>query len=399
MWKYQDLLNQNLQILILLALGAGAVILKLFSQKSTVITLNRLVFYVLLPSSVLLGLGIRSNLRDETLWRFVGAFLMLRAFCLLGSVAVFGIGPWRRGIGMVTMNWLVVSWISTVILGVPLLRAALGPQYASLGVVAGISSFIFQLPLMLILFEVHAGGSTKIADEESQGNQVSNTDSNNDDKVSNHDKAAATAAPPRLFLRKDQWRAIGLRLGKNPILWAIVIGIIFSVTTLGPKYLNPGNPPAAPNCSYEPGSGFIFLTLSTLAACTEPIALFATGAFLVHRNPLAIGVLRAAAYMIIKLILVPAIGVGCALAVGLEGAEGRAAVLIAALPISAAAFVLASQYGIGEDVAVSNLFFGNVLVLPTTLGWMAFMDAVDLFPVPSPVVPNVCATPPPAAAG
>ena len=43
-----------------------------------------------------------------------------------------------------------------MILGTPLLRALLGPQYASLGVVAGISSFLFQLPLMLVLFEVHA---------------------------------------------------------------------------------------------------------------------------------------------------------------------------------------------------------------------------------------------------
>ena len=41
-----------------------------------------------------------------------------------------------------------------VILGTPLLAALLGPQYANLGVVAGLSSFIFQLPLMLIMFEV-----------------------------------------------------------------------------------------------------------------------------------------------------------------------------------------------------------------------------------------------------
>lgn len=41
-----------------------------------------------------------------------------------------------------------------MILGVPLLQALLGPAYANLGVVAGVSSFIFQLPLMLILFEV-----------------------------------------------------------------------------------------------------------------------------------------------------------------------------------------------------------------------------------------------------
>jgi len=45
-----------------------------------------------------------------------------------------------------------------VILGTPLLKALLGPQYANLGVVAGISSFIFQLPLMLILFEVSEAG-------------------------------------------------------------------------------------------------------------------------------------------------------------------------------------------------------------------------------------------------
>ena len=44
--------------------------------------------------------------------------------------------------------------LSAVILGVPLLKALLGPKYSNLGVVAGISSFIFQLPLMLILFEV-----------------------------------------------------------------------------------------------------------------------------------------------------------------------------------------------------------------------------------------------------
>lgn len=114
---------------------------------------------------------------------------MMRAIMLLACVVVVG-GLQRGTLGDITANWLSTTWISTggcsscwfgapedaagtalawrscsthlpavpsppaVILGVPLLKALLGPQYSSLGVVAGISSFIFQLPLMLILFEV-----------------------------------------------------------------------------------------------------------------------------------------------------------------------------------------------------------------------------------------------------
>jgi hypothetical protein len=177
--------------------------------------------------------GIKTDLYDADIWRFVGAFLvgaccsmtlgwaaswrasftlrmlslapspthpaiqMLRGIALAACALLFG-GLLRRTLGEVVANWLSTTWISTgrrgwsaalgaclrcllgragesnsaapawllhlaafllrsplaVILGVPLLRALLGPQYANLGVVAGISSFVFQLPLMLLLFEV-----------------------------------------------------------------------------------------------------------------------------------------------------------------------------------------------------------------------------------------------------
>lgn len=38
-------------------------------------------------------------------------------------------------------------------------------------------------------------------------------------------------------------------------------------------------------------------------------------------------------------------------------------------------------YGVGEAEAVSNVVLGNLLVLPTTIAWLAFMDAVNLFEV------------------
>ena len=58
---------------------------------------------------------------------------------------------------------------TAVILGTPLLRALLGPKYANLGVVAGISSFIFQLPVMLILFEVRSSSSGSRSSSSSGG--------------------------------------------------------------------------------------------------------------------------------------------------------------------------------------------------------------------------------------
>lgn len=90
--------------------------------------------------------------------------------------------------------------------------------------------------------------------------------------------------------------------------------------------------------------------------------------------------------------------VGCATALGLEGATARAAVLLAALPISAASFTLTEIYHVGQDIVVSNIFFGNLLVLPTTILWSVFMDGVGLFPTQDGIVPPVCAAPPPAAA-
>lgn len=77
--------------------------------------------------------------------------------------------------------------------------------------------------------------------------------------------------------------------------------------------------------------------------------------WMVRPRPIAIGWLRAATYMLAKLVLLPALMVGCCFAVGLQGAMGRAAVLVSTLPISGAAFVLSKTYGVGEDVAGERL--------------------------------------------
>ncbi|EFN53206.1 hypothetical protein CHLNCDRAFT_137056 [Chlorella variabilis] len=436
MWEFQDVLNQDLAILLVMAAGALSVWRTLVFRQDDMRIFNVFLFKFTLPASVILGLGLKTDLYKADIWRFVGAFLMMRGIMLAACALVFG-GLLRRSLGEVTANWLSTTWISTVILGTPLLRALLGPQYANLGVVAGISSFIFQLPLMLILFEVHTWrqqtihgalpeqqqappqpqGQDSAAERRRGGDDGSQRAGDGSKRLAAAKQQptvlsvvdASSVPPPRgaaaagrsslgdmmrqrllgcmgWHMTRKQGQRLGLRLVMNHVLWGVGLGLVLSLSTLGPRYLNPGTLPAQPNCTYAVGAGFIFLLLEYFARCTEPVAFFATGKqpvrmWMVRPRPIATGWLRAAAYMAVKLVLVPALMVGCCFAVGLEGANARAAVLVATLPVSAAAFALSKTYSVGEDVAVTNVFLGNLLVLPTTIAWLEFMDGIGLFMV------------------
>jgi predicted permease len=62
-----------------------------------------------------------------------------------------------------------------------------------------------------------------------------------------------------------------------------------------------------------------------------------------------------------------------------EDEPGRAAVLIATLPISMASFSLGSRYHVGEAVLSTNVAVGTVLMLPTVIIWNLVMDKVGLW--------------------
>jgi predicted permease len=82
-----------------------------------------------------------------------------------------------------------------------------------------------------------------------------------------------------------------------------------------------------------------------------------------------------------KLILVPLFMVGLAKAFDFNDEVGRAAVLIASLPISMASFSLASRYNIGEEILSQNVALGTALILPTVLVWNIVMDSLGVFPL------------------
>lgn len=118
------------------------------------------------------------------------------------------------------------------------------------------------------------------------------------------------------------------------------------------------------------------------------MALFSVGVVLSQLNPFTMhrGILNITFYMLIKMILVPAIMIGCCFAFKLPRDLSRAAVLISVLPVSPEAFALAGWYNVGLGYAVSNVVVGKFLCFPAILAWQAFMDAVSLFPYPQPPV-------------
>ena len=271
---------------------------------------------------------------------------------------------------------------------------------------AGISSFIFQLPFQLLFLECYAleqeyleGSSLDtskigigfIPDEE-EGHGVEDTGHLSEDQTEekcaskegeeNSVKSANEVVVPLMmwtqFARRgDVWRRILIRIVKNPVIWGIAVGFLFSLSTLGPRFLKPSSD------EFVPGLAWIFWTCEWFGACVSPVSLFAMGVWMEDQGKklFQIPLYSAFLFMFSKLFVVPLIMVGLAKALDLNNEAGRAAVLIAALPISMASFSLAGHYKIGHATLSANVVLGTALMLPTILIWDIVMDKLDIFPI------------------
>jgi predicted permease len=177
--------------------------------------------------------------------------------------------------------------------------------------------------------------------------------------------------------RREVWTKILTKIVYNPIMWGITVGFILSLSTLGPSYLRPTSP------DYVEGLGWIWSTTGWLGDCVSPVSLFAMGVWMQDQGKkmFQISPRDAFLFMLSKLVLVPLLVLGLAEAFDLDSEPGRAAVLIAALPISMASFSLGSKYEVGESILAANVCLGTLLMLPTVLVWNLVMDSVDIFTI------------------
>lgn len=282
-------------------------------------------------------------------------------------------------------------------------------QGAKYGILAGISSFIFQLPFQLFFLECHRLEEETLELKETEVDPEAalspqkvapvNESSDNQPKESHpslgkaeQDEAHIDIEPKvstgmessrlniwaKFLMRGDIWLKILKKVFHNPVLWAIAGGFFLTLSTIGPTYLNDKSE------DFVPGLKWISDTLFFIGNTVTPLSLFTMGIWMASqgRKMFQMNPFSALACMVSKLILVPLIMLGLTKALGLEDEPGRAAVLIAALPISMASFSLANRYEIGEAVMAENVALGTLLVLPTVIVWNLVLDEAGLFPIP-----------------
>ena len=215
-WEYIPVLNECIQILLTIGIGMVAGYVRVLDTEAFLPQATNFVFNIGLPLHILKGIGIGVNFYDDSfLWTFIAAFLVIRVIALVFCFAVAfsggGENDGSRGTGQVAVMWLAMTWISTIILGVPIASAVFGDPIKgrTYGILAAISSFIFQLPLQLFLLECHLLEKEYLA-----GNDNPEIDELNDDKI----LIATGSTPPAVAAdrNEDPEQPIGLD-EKNPL--------------------------------------------------------------------------------------------------------------------------------------------------------------------------------------
>lgn len=314
------------------------------SGKASLASYNRYLFYVGIPAAVFKALAVQRF--NATVWPVILVFLCLRAALLLAFALVevpLGLGP-----GGIASDYMNATWINTVIFGIPIFSALYGPASAVYPVLASVSSFFFQQPVQLVLFELsetrELPAATGALDKD-------------------FESSAAVVGQGR---RSWRWRAMARKLAiallLNPIMWATVGGVAWSAT--------------------EWQLGLFLDQVVTLAAgAVTPLACFSIGVFMHRRPPRSLAFwLRTAAFLLVKFFAMPLLCIPFVLAFSVQGTVRQMCILMAALPVALSSFIMAARYDRDKELAAVIIVLSTLLVLPTQIMWLAIADA--MFPQP-----------------
>lgn len=154
-------------------------------------------------------------------------------------------------------------------------------------------------------------------------------------------------------MSKTLARAV-LRVAINPLMWGIAAGVIFNL--MGWKLI-------------EPADAFV----SMMAAAVTPAALFGLGGAL-NEYRLRESWAQALTMSLFKLLLQPIIAyLLMRYLLNVPHEYARYGVLLAAMPSGINAFVFATYYNRGINVATNTILITTVLSIVTLSGWLYFL--------------------------
>lgn len=275
--------------------------------------LNAFVSYFALPVlffGTLARTPVAAVLDPQLMLGFGAAFVATFA---LGMLLTRIVG--KGGLAAMSLQAIAASWGNVGYMGVPLCLAAFGeqglPPAMLTVIVTAVVSMVFGV--MLIELEVAAG-----------------------------------RGPVRTFL------SAAFNVARNPLPLSIALGIVYSAV---------GVPMPVPFEKW----------IDLMGAAAAPCALFAIGLFLSDKSVKS-GLLEAGLMTVIKLLIQPVLAfLSLPFFVDLHSVAGKVALLMAALPTAANAFVLARQFDISVEQNTATVLFStgfSVVTVSALLVWL-----------------------------
>lgn len=294
-------------ILLLLALGAALAKWK-FLGREFMADLNRLAFWIALPAMIFFGVAHAGNPGRET--------LLLLGVMVVGTLLVFAFA-WLTGIFLGLSGAGQGAMIQAgyrgnlVYIGIPVLAYAFDALPDAAQSVAMATALLVMAP-MTALYNVLAVIALQV---------------------------------PQHKLTSGALRPVLRSILTNPLIIACAAGLAVNLSRIGvPR--------------------FIDRTFEALGGAAVPIALLCIGGALasirLHGRKRGIVISTA-----IKVIVAPVIAFGLCRLVNLGGAELKIALVLAACPTAAAAYVMAKQLGGDEDLTSGAIALSTICSVPS----------------------------------
>ncbi|MGC5627094.1 AEC family transporter [Georgenia sp. Z1344] len=309
-------------------IGAGALLAHLgIVDLGVQRALSTVVFWVAVPA-LLVGVVGAADLGDIVSGAALAQLLAVVVASLLVAVPARLI--LRRDLVSTTVAASLVGFVNAINLGLPLAIFALDDPTVVVPMV--LIQLVLVQPLMITVLEVSRARRGGAGESREQGRGA--------------DAAKARGAGPV--------RA-ALQTLANPMLLGTAVGIVLSATGW-----------ELPTTIDTP--------LSMLGDMTIPAILVAFGISLRLGPRIGEGGWAEVAWItVVKLVLMPAVGVGVALALGLDRTATLGVAVVCALPAAQNIFVIAGEYGRGEQLARDGIVVTTVLSFPAILGIAAVL--------------------------
>lgn len=157
---------------------------------------------------------------------------------------------------------------------------------------------------------------------------------------------------------KTDFKTVLINVAKNPLLQGAALGLVFFFAGI-----------KLPSCIVKP--------ISEFSSMTSPLALFVLGGTL-QFNAISKNLKYLVPALTLKLIVLPAIAVSIAYAIGLRGVELFLIIALYGTPVAAASYPMAQNMGGDGELAGEFVVISTVISTVTLFLWIFFMNTIGL---------------------